>query len=250
MRAFLLLLAAVAGLGLPVVTFAAQRDLLWRVVQTCVLNHRLTGLAFPCLDVDEEGGTNRGHAVLRALGDQSHLILTPITRTSGVEAARLRGPDATNYFAEAWAARAFLTRGLARKPAHGDMGLAVNSRLGRSQDQLHIHIACIQPEVKRALATAQMQIKAHPWAKVKVLPFARPYIVRYVPGDGLNGVNPFDEVADAFKLQDPEGLADVTIVVAGAEPGGFYVMARRKAPRIFDQPHGEALLDPDCSSFR
>lgn len=250
MRAFLLLLAAFAGLGLPVVTSAAQRDLLWRVVQTCVLNHRLTGLAFPCLDVDEEGGASRGHAVLRALGDQSHLILTPITRTSGVEAASLRGANATNYFADAWTARDFLARGLARKPAHGDMGLAVNSRPGRSQDQLHIHIACIQPEVKRALNAAQAQIKTHPWAKVKVLPFARPYIVRYVPGDDLKAVNPFDEVANALKLEDQEGLADVTIVVAGAQPSGFYVMARRKAPRIFDQPHGEALLDPDCASFR
>lgn len=250
MRAFFLLLAALAGLGLPVVTFASQRDLLWRVVQTCVLNHRLTGLAFPCLDVDAEGGPNRGHAVLRALGDQSHLILTPIARTPGVEAPRLRGRDATNYFADAWEARSFLVRGLARTPGRVDMGLAINSRPGRSQDQLHIHIACLQPEVKRALGAADVRIKAHPWSKVTVLRFARPYIVRYVPGDDLRVVNPFDEVAEAFQMRDPAELGDVTIVVAGAQQGGFYVMARRKAPRIFDQPHGEALLDPDCDGFR
>lgn len=250
MRAFLLLLAVVAGLGLPVMTLAAQRDLLWRVVQTCVLNHKLTGLAFPCLDVDAEGGAARGHAILRALGDQNHLILTPITRTIGIEAESLRGRGATNYFADAWNARDFLTRGLARAPGRADIGLAINSRPGRSQDQLHIHIACVRPEVERALEAAVTRVTAHPWSKVKLLPFARPYIVRYVPGDDLHAVNPFDEVARAFDLTDPQDLGEVTIVVTGAKPEGFFVMARRKAPRIFDQPHGEALLDPDCAAFR
>ena len=79
--------------------------MLWRVVQTCLVDHAITGGSFPCLRVDTAQGLERGYAVLRAPFERLHVIITPTVRTIGIEDLRLKAPDAPNYFADAWAVR-------------------------------------------------------------------------------------------------------------------------------------------------
>ena len=56
-----------------------------------------------------------------------------------------------NYFADAWQAREYVSGALHEVLPRDDIGLAINSLRGRSQDQLHIHIDCIRPDVRAAL---------------------------------------------------------------------------------------------------
>src|SRR5947209_4349827 len=119
----LLILAGAAG-GVA----AADRDLLWGVVKICVANRELTGGAFPCLEVDTAQGLARGFAVVRAPLKQTHVVVTPTARVSGIEDTALQSPDAPNYFADAWAARKYVLDSAERPVSDRDIGLAVNSR--------------------------------------------------------------------------------------------------------------------------
>jgi CDP-diacylglycerol pyrophosphatase len=240
-------------LFLPKLGQDVQRSVLWHVVQACVANHDLTGLAFPCLQVDATGGPDRGYAVLRAPFVKSHTIVTPIVQTVGIEASRLRGPDAPNYFADAWAARHFATRGLKRLPDRADFALAVNSRAGRSQDQLHIHVDCIRPKVSEALARDASDIGSGRWTSVKPLPASPRYWAKGVQSDALAGINVFDLVADGLHVA-PADMDPITIVVVGSDDiagkPGFVVLARKRLTHVFDEAHGEALMDHSCPAFR
>lgn len=248
-RLFSCLVWSLVFWGLPSAASAGERGLLWRVVQTCVLNHSLTGGAFPCLAVETSKGTETGYVVLRAPNEDVHVVVTPTVRTIGIEAARLRGLEAPNYFLDAWSARHFVTDELAQHPGRGDIALAVNSRPGRSQDQLHIHIACVRPDVKAVLARQSSAIRSHDWIRIKPLANATAYAAHFQPDRDLSGVNIFDRVAESLKI-DAKQMDDVTIVVVGAEPTGFIILARKRILHGFDEPHGEALLDHDCMAFQ
>ena len=247
--AIALVVVALVIFGWP--ASADERDLLWRVVQTCIANHALTGASFPCLDVETAGGRMAGYAVLRAPLEKTHIIVTPTVRTIGIEAERLRAPDAPNYFHDAWIARRFVTDPLPRKPGRSDLAMAVNSRLGRSQDQLHIHVNCLKPDVRRALALRKTGSAA--WTRMIVLPHAPPYWALDVQSEDLGEFNIFAMVAAGLKVM-PDEMDDITIVVAGAEPvrgkPGFTILARQRQSGTFDEAHGEALLDHACRTYQ
>ncbi len=228
------------------------RGLLWRVVQTCMANHYVTGAAFPCLQVETINGALNGYAVLRAPLEDTHVILTPTVRTIGVEASRLRASDAPNYFQDAWSARHFVTDGLTRQPARDDLAMAVNSRPGRSQDQLHIHVDCIRPVVKQSLRRQMASLHTQGWTQVSVSPHAPRYWALAIDQGDLTGINIFSLVADGLKIS-PDRMDDMTIVVAGNDAGrggpGFVVLARQRLSYGLDEAHGEALLNHSCAAF-
>ena len=251
--ATLLLAAAVLVIVTAAGADGGGRDLLWLVVRSCVANHDVTGGAFPCLQVNTAGGAATGFVVLRAPLEASHVILTPTVRTIGIEAPRLRAPDAPNYFQDAWSIRHFATDALTRQPARDDLAMAVNSRLGRSQDQLHIHVDCIRPNVKQALQRQAASLRGREWTQISVTPHAPRYWALALPGDDLSGVNLFSLVHDGLKVA-PDRMNDVTIVVVGSDAlhdgVGFIVLARQRVQHSRDQAHGEALLNHSCAAFR
>jgi CDP-diacylglycerol pyrophosphatase len=180
----------------------SDRGALWRVIQSCVADHALTGASFPCLDV-MSGGKERGYVVLSSLAN-SDLILAPTTKISGIEDPRLQSLEAPNYFEDAWSARVFLTAGHKIPLAHDDVALAVNSRESRSQDQLHIHIGCLSGETKQTLASLGLQLPEDRWVRIgqpmtvgKGL-HAAGFWGRRVARESLAEVNPFRLAAEAL----------------------------------------------------
>ena len=231
---------------------AGERGLLWRVVQSCIADHALTGAAFPCLAVDEGKAPGAGYAVLRSPLDKTHVIVTPTIRTIGIEADGLRAPSAPNYFADAWRSRHYVSEALGQALARQDLALAVNSRPGRSQDQLHIHVDCVRPAMRQALARQEPALLSHGWTNIKVLNGAPHYWASAVRSEDLAGINPIEFVASGLKI-DAEAMHEWTIVVAGAQSidgqNGFFVLARQLAHNGHDIAHGEGLLDHDCAGY-
>ena len=229
------------------------RGLLWRVVQTCMANHYVTGGAFPCLQVETASGAASGYVVLRAPLEDTHVILTPTVRTIGIEAERLRASGAPDYFQDAWSIRHFVTDGLTRQPARDDIAMAVNSKPGRSQDQLHIHVDCIRPAVKQSLERQAASLHLQGWTQISILPHAPRYWAMPLARDDLTGVNVFKIVASGLKI-DPDRMDDTTIVVAGSgavsDRPGFIILARQRVSHSRDEAHGEALLNHSCAAFR
>jgi CDP-diacylglycerol pyrophosphatase len=227
----------------------ASRGALWKVVQACLINHRLTGAAFPCLEVNVSDGTDRGYVILRPPLGPSDLILAPTRRIVGVEDPSLQALDAPNYFGDAWNARKFLQDAPQKPLARDGVVLAVNSRQSRTQDQLHIHIGCLSSSARRTVQAFVPTLPMDRWA-----PLGRPFRGlefwgRLLVRDNLIGLNPFRLAAEAW----PNPALDrsqLTIAVTGIElpqgREGFVLLAS------FHNPLGrysvEDFLDGSASS--
>ena len=207
-------LPALPGVVSALAGFAdGERGALWEVVRTCVVNHRVIGFAFPCLQVTTADGEERGYVVLRRPGT-TDIVLAPTKQVVGVEDTWLRTTEAPNYFRDAWSARGFLDE-LQRSPlGHEDVALAVNSQLLRAQDQLHIHIGCISPTARRAIGSVAPELTDSDWTRLNWHVHAPAVWARRVSQRSLDGINPFRLAAGI-----PDGdakRAPIGIVVAGS----------------------------------
>jgi CDP-diacylglycerol pyrophosphatase len=218
--------------GLTTVTAFASlaigldRMALWRVVRACVADFKLTGSPFPCLEVDLSDGEEGGSVVLRPpLSDE--MILAPTRRIIGIEDPFLVSPGAPNYFDAAWRARSFLKGADGRAPERDAVGLVVNSAVVRGQDQLHIHVGCLLPSARLALAAAAPKVPIGEWARVgPVVPHQMFWGTRIKSVD-LSDVEPFRLAAEALadKVKD-RGI--VMIMVAAVRVDGddqFLILA-------------------------
>lgn len=234
-----------ALLSTPLAAVDLPRGVLWRVVQTCALNQRTTGSPFPCLQVDPAGG----FAVLRAPFRQTHIVTMPTERVTGIEDPGLRRADGPRYFADAWAARHFVQEELKRPLASNDFGLAVNSRLTRSQDQLHIHIDCTDRRVKRDIASRLAAIPTDRWQADGYSFLGQSYWTRRIDGPTLQGVDIVGLVEEIAPLKArPERIALAVLGTTLPNGGdGFVVLAAQSNPRRGGaQSTSEDLLDHDC----
>ncbi|HEY2177533.1 MAG TPA: CDP-diacylglycerol diphosphatase [Caulobacteraceae bacterium] len=246
----LFVLALCLGLAAAAAPAAAagHSNALWHVVHDlCVTDARLTGLPAPCLAVNRRGG----YAVLKDLRGRTQVLLIPTKRVTGIESPELLGKGAPNYWRMAWRSRMFFEHAVGEAVPRQDIGLAINSTFGRTQDQLHIHVDCVRRSVKAALAAHEAEIGSR-WRPFPVELAGERYEARRLDGGELGGRDPFKLLAE-----EPAARADMgawTLAVIGARfadgsPGFFLLAAEGGVPA---NPEGasEALLDHDCAVLR
>jgi CDP-diacylglycerol pyrophosphatase len=175
-------------------------------------------------------------------------LLIPTTRISGIESPIVRGPNATNYFSSAWEVRNYISEALHLTLPRDGIGLAINSAVSRSQDQLHIHFSCIRVDVWEALHRNEGRIGNH-WAPFNVSLFGHYYEAIWVPGEHLSPHNPFRLLAE--RLPDAtRDMANRTLVVIGLTRAegikGFVILADQVNKESRDLANGEELLDNAC----
>lgn len=219
---------------------AFGRDGLWRIVHgVCSPISRVTGVSLPCLSVDHD----KGFATVRAPDDATHIIVTPLKRIAGIESPALLQADAPNYWADAWSQRGAVVEGAGRPLGWDDLGMAINSRAGRSQDQLHIHVDCVKPDIKQSLARAVHGQKG--WFDVDLRPRAGHYRARRLRAEELDQ-NVFRMVAAVMPPGD--NMAHETIALIGFEDArsgsGFILLAAGNGGSA------EELLDHQCRIAR
>ena len=232
------------------------RDVLWRIVHNrCVPDQRLHAAPAPCVAVDLAAGEAAGTAVLKDRNGASQYLLIPTARITGIESPLLLAADAPNYFAAAWRAGALVGDRLHRALPRGDLALAVNSAFGRSQDQLHIHVDCIRPDVRAALDAAEPGIDDQ-WRPLSVPLAGHRYRAIRLPGATLADADPFRILARS--LPDPSrDMAGHTLVLVGdtrnGQPdfilldGQASTLARLLWPSIrLGSGAGEQLQDHAC----
>jgi CDP-diacylglycerol pyrophosphatase len=185
----------------------------------------------------------RGFCVLPDRKGGAHLLLIPLEAVSGIESADARNARGPNYFQEAWESRAEVAKLAGHVVPPEVIGLAINSKYTRSQDQLHIHMACIGPSVHEQLVASADTIGTD-WSPI-VIRGTRYHALR-VMGTDLGDANPFTLLSE--RLPGARGSMDAyTMLVAGMsfkEGPGFVVLAAKFAPG------SELLLDPTCSLAR
>jgi CDP-diacylglycerol pyrophosphatase len=243
--ALLALASIVAALG----SFAeVRRDALWYVVRACVANNAVTGFAFPCLEVNTSIGEERGYVILRRPYGNRDIDLAPTKRVLGIEDHWLRMADAPSYFLDAWRARGFLGGGSGHGSiAHDDIALAVNSRLSRTQDQLHIHIGCISREARQAVRSSAAELSETAWTPLNTRIDGFELRGLKITQSSLNGINPFRLVEEGIAAEAGD-LAPMGLFVAGNQfaegRDGFVAFSWSDTPgRLLP---AERFLDPSC----
>jgi CDP-diacylglycerol pyrophosphatase len=223
----------------------AARDELQQIVQQqCLPDWLQRRDPTPCLAVQARAGAGAADASYALLADRkggAHFLLIPLRTLSGIETPALLTTDAPNYFAAAWDARARLVPGILRRVPAADVGLAVNSRFSRGQDQLHIHIECQGEALHARLHAAAARLTAQ-WLPLEV--DGDTYLVRRVFGGTLQGADPFRLLAAGLPAARAH-MAYYTLIVAGMQfrdGAGFALLTRRAVLR-----GGERLLDNTCA---
>ncbi len=242
------LIGALALTASAALALASERNALWHVVRACAADARLTSLPFPCLAVDLTGGVERGHILLRPPW-ANDLILSPTRRSIGVEDPFLQSPEAPNYFAEAWQARSMIKTVNGQPPARDQVALIVNAGNVRAQDQLHIHIGCLDEKFRRSLAAVAPSVPRDRWTQIGFIKRYEALWALRVKSEALKGVNPFRLVHRGFDgaVRNP---ADEMIMVAGARVDDadefLIVVVYGRAPRPWLKIGSEDFIDRKC----
>jgi hypothetical protein len=161
----------------------------------------------------------------------------PSARITGIEDPKLLELGATNYFAMAWEQRGRVSAKLGRVLTRDETSVAVNSIYGRSQDQLHLHIDCLDAGVHEQLKALGRQIGTE-WSRTRIRLGKHADWARRLESDELK-LDPFRLLVDTMPGARAE-MGAWTLVLAG-ETGadgrpGFYLLANRADPA-----HGRCL---------
>jgi CDP-diacylglycerol pyrophosphatase len=203
----------------------------------------------PCALVSLGGGQDKGWVLLKDRAGASQYLLMPTARVTGIEDPKLLAPGVTNYFARAWDERGLVSAKLGRPLPRDETSIAVNSIYGRSQDQLHLHIDCLDAGVHQQLEAVAPKIGAG-WSKTRIRLGRHAYWARRLEGETLSA-DPFRLLADGMPGARAE-MGAWTLVLVG-ETGangrpGFYLLANRADPAHGEAASGEVLQDHDCGA--
>ena len=239
--AMLVVLSLVVALATSA-TVRADPSALWNIVSgQCVPNQRAHDDPAPCAQVDLAAGS----AVLKDLVGPTQFLVIPTERSSGIDDPAILAPSAPNYFAAAWRAKSFVDERAGAQLPRQWLSLAINSAYARSQDQLHIHVDCVRPDVHDAL-TRYGGAVGPGWAPFPVELAGHRYDAMSIAGDDLGSANPFDLLADGV-AGARDDMASRTLVVVGsvdaAGQPGFVVLTDRADAATGDQAAGEDVQD-------
>ncbi|PIJ49892.1 CDP-diacylglycerol diphosphatase [Erwinia sp. OLTSP20] len=233
-----ILLAIGAGAYLAL-SLHSHAGALWRIIsQQCIVNQQAHHNPAPCQLVD----LNKGFVVMKDRHGPLQFLLLPAARIHGIESPQLLTAS-TNYFAEAWHARHYAQALYGRPLADRIFSLAVNSPWSRSQNQLHIHISCLQPEVRRRLDELTPRLSSR-WQKEKLNQYE--WLIRTVSRDEFNHKSPFlylsEEVPGARQAMGHYGIA-----VAALNDGRWAMMVIERNLLTLNRASAEDIQDHRCA---
>ena len=250
-RIFLVLNLAVA---VCVSAFAsparADPNALWRIVHGECVPHVEAGLGpKPCERVDLDGGVAQGVAILKDLVGVSQMLAIPTRRVTGIEDPQMLAPNAPPVFAVAWSAKTLVEGRLHRELPREAVGLAINSKWARSQEQLHVHVDCMAIPVMKALAEYASAFDSQ-WRAMTVPLQGRVYFARRVDSADLADVAPLKLLADGLEGARAHMGAYSLAAVGAAFDGkpGFVLLADQFS--LEGGGHAEDLQDHDCAIAR
>jgi CDP-diacylglycerol pyrophosphatase len=227
----------------------ADPDALWKIVHDqCVPSEQSVGDPAPCAVVDLAGG----YAILKDRRGATQFLVIPTAKIAGIESPEILAPDAPNYWRAAWDARRLVEQRAGMPIPRDDIGMVVNSAYGRSQNQLHIHVDCIRPDVIEALHAAAPDIGSH-WKPLGAELAGHRYRAMRLDGAVLSDRNPFNILA-AGDAEAGSDMGRETLAVMGATlpdgRSGFFLLSDRDSVIGMDVASSESLLDHDCAVLK
>jgi CDP-diacylglycerol pyrophosphatase len=185
--------------------------------------------------------------VLKDLHGAEQYLVMPTLDITGIEDRRLLEPGGANWFADAWAAKAFVDARIGRTTPRDWMAVSVNSLYGRSQDLLHLHVDCLTPAARAAIDSLAPRL-TRSWSAKPFEIVGHRYLMMRLAGESP-AVDPFHLLAEGVPRARAE-MGAWTLVMAGVEIGGrpgFVLLAGRADPLHGEFASGEILQDHDCA---
>ncbi|MGQ5289357.1 CDP-diacylglycerol diphosphatase [Pectobacterium actinidiae] len=193
---------------------------LWEIVsEQCVPNQQRNGKPAPCLEVN----LANGYALFDDRNGPYHDLLIPTDKISGIESTDLLQQGSPNFFAQAWAHRDHLSSELGKPINDAYLSLAINSRYGRSQNQLHIHIACLRPEIYHTL-NPQFPTLSSEWKALPVKINGHIYLAKMLTTSELGQSDPF-KALDRYAQQRNESIGKYGLAMVSTQTGDKVLLA-------------------------
>ncbi|NIF92190.1 CDP-diacylglycerol diphosphatase [Burkholderia sp. Cy-637] len=220
-RSCLRLLPILAVLLAAREALAVDHDILWkRISGQCLPNYQARESYSPCAFVD----TAHGYVLYKVDRDPYQYLLLPSERITGIEDPRLAAPGTPNYFWYAWQARALLAEKLGKPLRETDIALTVNAENARTQNQLHIHISCLEPKVRAMLDTLETGKLGDGWFALPGRIGWHSYMARKIDAAELAHTDPFALVREKLAAEH-EPLAYTGVALVKLDARRFLVLA-------------------------
>lgn len=237
----IVLLLLIAGAAVVVAMHTRSNgNALWQIVSgKCLPGQRQNGDPAPCTRVDIQ----QGYALMKDRNGVLQYLLMPLAKITGIESPLLLNATTADFFTLAWQSRAQLSALHGAPIDDRALSLTINSEYGRTQNQLHIHISCLRPDVRQTLDGLTPMLSAR-WQTVTLRQHA--YQIRTLTPAELTQESLFirvaDEIAGARAAMGKYGLA-----LAALGDGRLVVMAVERDWLRLNQASAEELQDHSCS---
>jgi CDP-diacylglycerol pyrophosphatase len=169
-------------------------------------------------------------------------LIVPTRKIEGIESPAVLQDDMPNLWSFAWSERSRVIAAAPRRLEWSDIGMAINSKRKRSQDQLHIHVDCVNDRLKRALASRAGHISTK-WSVLDLRPWTDQYLIKSIGVAGLDR-NIFKMVAEEVPGARSRMGSQAIAVVGFEERNGTRGFAMLVSS---NGGFAEKLLDHACS---
>ena len=224
---------------------SGDRDQLRHIVtEQCVPHQRDSSSPDPCAQVNLRGG----YALLKDRNGPLQYLLMPTYRINGIESPLLLQPQTANFFWQAWQSRGVMAKTRGSSLPNSAISLTINSRTGRTQNHLHIHISCLRRDVRLRLDQQAARISSQ-WLAFPDGLLGHQYLARRVTEAELVQRSPFimlaEEVPDARAHMGRYAMA----MVQQAD-GSFVLLATARNMLAFNRAFAEEIQDHQCDILK
>lgn len=232
-----------AGCASMAFSFNKKSDDLWKIVnEQCVPNQREHNDPAPCRLVD----LRNGFVVLKDRNGPLQYLLLPVEKISGIESPELLNPATPNFVAEAWRSRHYMEQIHGQKINDAAFALSVNSLRGRTQNQLHVHISCLRPDIRQQLNALDKSLTAV-WQTHQLGEHV--YQMRAATRDEIKRMSPFLRVANEIPGAREE-MHKYGIAVASLSNGRRVLMVIKRNLLMMNNASAEELQDHSCAIIK
>src|SRR4051794_11656057 len=145
-------------------------------------------------------------------------LIIPVRPVTGIEDPQVLRSPIADLWQYGWEESTRFLQVPSRRVA-----LAVNSMAGRTDNQLHIHISCVRPDVEQVLErNRQLSYDASQPREVRLRPYNHLYRV-VLARDLIRHASPFDVVSQMPGAIDSMGRQSIA-VIASRVPEEYYVL--------------------------
>ncbi|XTZ38304.1 CDP-diacylglycerol diphosphatase [Salmonella enterica] len=241
----LLVLLLLAAAGVWIWFESGNRNALRQIViEQCLPNARQHNSPAPCEQVNQASG----YVLMKDRNGPLQYLLMPTYRINGTESPLLLNAHTPNFFWQGWQSREVMSKKHGAPVPDNAIALTINSRIGRTQDHLHIHISCLRSDVREQLNVNAARISSR-W-----LPFpgslrSHQYLARRVTEAELVQRSPFLMLAEEV----PEAKAHMgrfALAMAQQADGSFILLATERNLLALNPASAEELQDHQCDILK